>query len=62
MDAMWGVGVGVSYDLSAEHRLDVNATVISVGDAPVDTGGEIGRVAGENDDPYAVMVELAYHF
>lgn len=62
MDAVWGMGVGVSYDLTEQRRFDLNASFFNVGDAPVDTGGEFGRVAGENDDPYAVVVDLAYHF
>lgn len=65
LDKMWGVGVGLSYVLSEGRKVDLNANYINVGDASVDTGnGEpgIGRVVGENDDPYALMFELTYHF
>ena len=65
LDKMWGVGVGLNYKFTGERSVDVNANLINVGDASVDTGnGEEGRgrVAGENDDPWAVMMELTYHF
>jgi long-chain fatty acid transport protein len=64
MDEMWGVGVGLNYKLTGERSVDVNANLINVGDASVDTGdGEpgLGRVSGKNDDPWAVMMELTYH-
>ena len=62
MDRMWGVGAGVSYDLDSGNTVDVNANLVNVGDASVDTTS-IGdrRIAGENDDPWAIMVELTYH-
>lgn len=62
LDAMWGVGAGLSYALTEERKLDLNATLLNVGDSPVDVESGTGRVAGENDDPYAVLVELTYHF
>ena len=65
LDKMWGVGVGLSYELTEGRKVDLNANYINVGEASVDTGnGEpgIGRVVGENDDPYALMFELTYHF
>jgi len=64
LDEMWGLGVGLTYDLGKERSVDLNANYINVGKAPVDTGdGEpgFGRVVGENDDPYALMFELTYH-
>jgi len=64
LDEMWGIGVGLTYQLPRERSLDLNATYINVGESPIDTGnGEasLGRVVGENDDPYAIMVELTYH-
>jgi long-chain fatty acid transport protein len=62
LDTMWGVGAGLSYALNDERKLDLNATLLNVGDSPVDTESVTGRIAGENDDPYAVLVELTYHF
>ncbi len=65
IDEMWGFGAGVSYDLSHERVVDLNATVLNTGEAPVDTanqGATLSRVAGENDDPWAVLFELTYHF
>jgi long-chain fatty acid transport protein len=65
MDEMWGFGVGLTYALPGERSIDLNANYINVGKAPVDKGsqfvGDIGRVVGENDDPYALMFELTYH-
>jgi long-chain fatty acid transport protein len=64
MDKMWGVGVGLTYELMEDRSVDLNANFINVGKASVDTGnGEPGpgRVVGENDDPYAIMLELTYH-
>lgn len=65
LDEMWGVGAGLSYELAEGRMLDLNATFIDVGESPVDTGDPeptLLRVAGENDDPYALLVELTYHF
>lgn len=65
LDEMWGVGAGVTYKLTEERTVDLNATLINVGEAPVDTanqGATLGRVVGENDDPWAVLAELTYHF
>jgi long-chain fatty acid transport protein len=64
IDEMWGFGVGLTYQLTDERSVDLNATYINVGESPIDTGnGEpgLGRVAGENDDPYAILFELTYH-
>ena len=65
MDEMWGVGVGATYALTEKRRVDVNANLLNVGEAPVDTGGGddsiYGRVAGESDTPWAIMLELTYH-
>ena len=58
------VGAGLTYQLTDERSVDVNANFFHVGEAPVDTGnGEpgFGRVVGENKDPYAFMFELTYH-
>lgn len=61
MDRIWGVGAGVGYVLPNGNALDLNLNLFNVGDAPVDTESALGRVVGENDDPWAVMVELSYH-
>jgi long-chain fatty acid transport protein len=62
LDEMWGIGAGLSYQLTDDRALDLNATFLNVGEAPIDTEDKIGRVSGENDDPYAMLVELTYHF
>lgn len=62
LDEMWGVGAGVSYDLTSGNSVDLNANLINVGDAPVDKATALNqRVAGKNDDPWALMFELTYH-
>jgi len=61
MDRMWGVGAGFSYVLNNGNIVDFNANVINVGDASVDQPSIGGQVVGENDDPWAVMMELTYH-
>jgi long-chain fatty acid transport protein len=62
LDEMWGVGAGVSYDLTSGNTVDLNANLINVGDSPVDKGTALNqRVAGKNDDPWALMFELTYH-
>ena len=65
LDEMWGVGAGVSYRLKNDNVVDLNATVLNTGEAPVDTAnkdGDFERVVGESDDPWAVLMELTYHF
>jgi long-chain fatty acid transport protein len=64
MDEMWCVGAGLSYKLPDGESIDANANLIHVGDAAVDTGhGEPSpdRVAGQNDDPWVVLLELTYN-
>ena len=62
MDRVWGVGAGVSYDLTSGNTVDLNANLFNVGDASVDKESARNlRVVGKNDDPWAVMIELAYH-
>lgn len=68
LDEMWGLGVGVEYKLTDERSVELDVNYINFGKAPVDTGdqGDQGpdpfRVAGESDDPYAILIDLSYHF
>jgi long-chain fatty acid transport protein len=62
IDAMWGAGVGVSYELTEERTVDLNFTLLNTGEAPVEVDSVSGRVAGESEDHYAALVELTYHF
>jgi long-chain fatty acid transport protein len=67
LDEMYGAGVGVTYTRPNNHSFDLNLTVMNTGEAPVDTGtlsalGPRGRVAGEDDSPYAVALEFTYHW
>jgi len=65
LDAIWVLAVGLTYQLAEGRTLDVNANYLYLGKAPVDTGEGLlgrGRVVGESSDPYAITLELAYHF
>ena len=62
---MWGFGVGLEYKLTDERSVELDASYINLGKAPVDTGDQgpdLFRVAGESDDPYAILIDLSYHF
>jgi long-chain fatty acid transport protein len=62
VDQMWAIGAGVSYALNEGRRVDANLTFLNTGEAPVDQTALTGRVAGKNDDPYALLLELTYSF
>lgn len=64
LDRMWGVGGGVSIARPKGRSVDLNLNLVDYGKAPVDTGESAwrGRVVGETDNPYAVMLDGAYHF
>jgi len=67
LDEVYGAGVGIHYTLANEHSFDLNLSVFNTGDAPVDTGRRSaltpkGRVAGENDSPYAVTLDFTYYW
>jgi len=64
LDRIWALGVGVSKQLD-DSRLDLNLNVYDLGDAAVDTGAGSpmrGRVVGESSSPYAVSVDIAWHW
>ncbi len=65
LDALWVVGAGLTYELMEGRSVDINANLLILGKGRVDqTSGLLDgrRVAGESTDPYAVTVEMAYHF
>jgi long-chain fatty acid transport protein len=62
LDAMWGIGAGMSYELTEERTVDLNFTLLNTGESPVDVESLGGRVSGESRDHYAGLVELTYHF
>ena len=64
VDEMWGVGAGIHFNLENGNDMDVNLNLIDTGEAPIDTGDDLiaGRVAGENDDHYSLVVEFSYHW
>lgn len=62
IDSLWGAGAGVTYELTPERSVDFNATFLRLGDAPVDTETVGRRIVGETKDPYAMLLELTYHF
>jgi long-chain fatty acid transport protein len=64
LDRVIGIGGGVSFPLEDTRYVDLNLNLINLGDAPVDTGASAvrGRVVGESDKPYVVMIDASYHF
>jgi long-chain fatty acid transport protein len=64
LDRIWGVGAGVNFQLADGQSLDLNLNLADYGKAPVDTGNSLlrGRVVGETDNPYAMVITSAYHF
>ena len=64
LDRIWGLGAGVQVDRGKGKVIEFNLHLIDFGKAPVDTGSSAvrGRVVGETDNPYALIVSGAYHF
>lgn len=64
LDSIVGLGAGARWTLANGDRLDLSATLIDYGTAPVDTGANPwrGRVVGENTNPYALLLGVAWHF
>jgi len=63
LDRMWGIGAGIEFH-RAGGRIDLDLNLVDHGEAPVDTGPALfrGRVVGRTDNPYAVVLDVAYHF
>jgi long-chain fatty acid transport protein len=64
LDRMWGVGGGVQFTRHDGSVLDINVNLINYGKGEVDTGPALvrGRVVGETEDPYLLVLDVAYHF
>ena len=67
LDHAWGFGAGILRTRESGRKYDLNATVLRLGSAPVDTGPESalsprGRVAGTNDSPWVVVLDFTYHW
>ncbi|HSC83145.1 MAG TPA: outer membrane protein transport protein, partial [Pseudomonas sp.] len=64
LDRMWGVGAGVQIDHGTGRAVDLSLHLVDLGKAPVDTGPSAtrGRVVGESDNPYALILSGAYRF
>lgn len=64
LDTIWAVGAGLTYELTPERSVDINASYINTGKSPVDTVGGLEdqrRVVGKSSDPYVILLELTYH-
>ncbi|TRX58113.1 OmpP1/FadL family transporter [Thalassomonas sp. M1454] len=63
IDELWGVGAGFTLD-EGENKWDVNFNIYKQGDAKVDTGPSLsrGRVVTKRDTPYALALDIAYHW
>lgn len=64
LDRIIGIGGGVSFPLEGTRYVDLNLNLLDLGEAPVDTGPSAtrGRVVGETDQPYVLMIDASYHF
>lgn len=64
LDRMWGIGAGVQVDRGGGKSFDLNLHLVDFGKSPVDTGPSAvrGRVVGETEHPYAVVLSGAFHF
>jgi long-chain fatty acid transport protein len=64
LDRVIGVGGGVSFPLEGTRRMDINVNLLDSGEAPVDTGDKSvrGRVVGQTENPYVLMLDAAFHF
>lgn len=64
LDRIWGVGAGVQFDRGEGEAIEFNVHLVDFGEGPVDTGPSAvrGRVVGETDNPYALILSGAYHF
>lgn len=64
LDRIWGIGAGVQVDRGNGRSFDLNLHLVDFGESPVDTGPSAtrGRVVGETEDPYALVLSGAYHF
>ena len=63
LDSIWGVGTGMSFE-KGDRLLDMNLNLYYLGKAPVDTGFNPvqGRVVGETSNPWAVALDVAWHW
>jgi long-chain fatty acid transport protein len=63
LDRVIGIGAGLQRVFSS-GVLDCNINLYLLGDAPVDTGPAPlrGRVSGESQHPYALAIDLAWHW
>ncbi len=64
LDEMIGVGTGINYKLDSGNDFDLNLNVVDTGSAPIDTGdgGGSGRVVGEHEDHYAILMDFSYNW
>lgn len=64
LDRIWGVGVGVHVDQGNGQDVEFNLHLVDFGKGPVDTGPSAvrGRVVGETENPYALIISGVYNF
>lgn len=64
LDRIWAVGGGVQLTRRDGSLLDINLNLIDYGKGEVDTGPASvrGRVVGETENPYVLVLDVAYHF
>jgi long-chain fatty acid transport protein len=64
LDDTWIFGIGVERELANGDIFTVNLEYIDIGEAPVDQENSAlsGRVKGEYENNYAVLLDLSYRF
>lgn len=64
LDKFWILGAGVERELNNGNIVTLNLEYVNVGEASVDQTGSplAGRVKGEYDDNYAMLLDFSYRF
>ena len=64
LDDTWIFGIGVERELDSKDIVTVNLEYIDIGEAPVDQENSplSGRVKGEYQNNYAVLLDISYRF
>lgn len=64
LDEMWGIGAGLTYQLTDGNDIEFSVDVIDTGSGPIDTGDSPlkGRVVGKSKDHYSLILDFTYNW
>jgi len=64
LDEMFGIGGGITYKLASGNDIALSADLLYTGSSRIDTGDSPlkGRVAGEFEDPYSLLIDFTYNW